>query len=211
LLKKADLRMSVSLPEGAFIPFGGSVSKTCILGLRKKSKDERYQSPQYIFLGKALALGYELGKKRYKQIDSNDLSEFEYFMGEIFEGLKITTNGAECGWIMQSELNSYRLDASYLLNKIDKNAMKDLYGRIVRLKDVCTIQTETFTVKDNETYYYLEVPDISPVTGTITNIRRVRGRDINSSLNKFYSGDILFTRINPRIARIIQIISLPLP
>ena len=202
LLKKADLRMSVSLPEGAFIPFGGSVSKTCIIGLRKKSKDKRYQSPQYIFLGKALALGYELGKKRYKQIDSNDLSEFEYLMGEIFDGLKKTTNGAECGWIRQSELNSYRLDASYLLNKIDKNAMKDLYGRIVRLKDVCTIQTETFTVKDNETYYYLEVPDISPVTGTITNIRRVRGRDINSSLNKFYSGDILFTRINPRISRV---------
>lgn len=36
LLKKVDLLLSVSLSEGAFIPFGGSVSKTCILGVRKK-------------------------------------------------------------------------------------------------------------------------------------------------------------------------------
>ena len=36
LLGKADIILSISLPEGAFIPFGGSVSKTCILGLRKK-------------------------------------------------------------------------------------------------------------------------------------------------------------------------------
>ena len=33
LLSKADLLLSISLPEGAFIPFGGSVSKTCILGV----------------------------------------------------------------------------------------------------------------------------------------------------------------------------------
>lgn len=33
--EKTDLLMSISLPEGAFIPFGGSVSKTCILGVRK--------------------------------------------------------------------------------------------------------------------------------------------------------------------------------
>ena len=57
-------------------------------------------------------------------------------------------------------------------------------------------------VKDDVDYYYLEVPDISPQTGTITNIRRVKGRDIGDSFHKFYTGDILFTRINPRISRV---------
>ena len=36
LLRKCYLTIVVSLPEGAFIPFGKSVSKTTILGLRKK-------------------------------------------------------------------------------------------------------------------------------------------------------------------------------
>lgn len=60
LLKKTDLLMSISLPEGAFIPFGGSVSKTCILGVRKKSSLSSYVRPQHVFLGKAVEIGYEL-------------------------------------------------------------------------------------------------------------------------------------------------------
>lgn len=38
LLSKCYITLSISLPEGAFIPFGKSVSKTAILGLRKKMK-----------------------------------------------------------------------------------------------------------------------------------------------------------------------------
>lgn len=202
LLSKADLLMSVSLPEGTFIPFGGSVSKTCIVGVRKKAKHYNYQRPQYVFLGKAHEIGYELGKKKYKQISANDLAEYEYLTKEIFEGIKRTTNGSECGWIKQSSINANRIDASYLLNKIDGNSMKELYGNIVLLKEVCSIESESFSARDTESYYYLEVPDISPITGTITNIRRLEGKKINGTLNKFYSGDILFTRINPRISRV---------
>ena len=57
LLSKADLLLSISLPEGAFIPFGGSVSKTCILGVRKKSSENAYVRPQHVFLGKAIEIG----------------------------------------------------------------------------------------------------------------------------------------------------------
>ena len=202
LLNKADLLMSVSLPEGAFIPFGGSVSKTCIMGVRKKSKDSSYIRPQHVFLGKAKEIGYELGKKNYRPHSKNDFAEFEYMMNEIFEGLRYTTNGAECGWIDQNKILSYRIDANYLLNKIDSETMKSKYGKVVPLKEVCRVENESVTVKDDVEYYYLEVPDISPQTGTITNIRRVMGKGIGDSFHKFYAGDILFTRINPRISRV---------
>jgi len=42
LLENSHLLLSVSLPEGTFITFGGSVSKTCVLGVRKKDKTSTY-------------------------------------------------------------------------------------------------------------------------------------------------------------------------
>lgn len=202
LLKKVDLLMSISLPEGAFIPFGGSVSKTCILGIRKKSDAEGYTSPAYVFLGKANETGYEQGKKVYKATEKNDLQEFEYMMNEVFEGVKMTSNEGECGWIEQREVNDYRIDANYLLNKIDKAKLEKMYKKVIPLSEVCVVENESINVNSNHIYNYLEVPDISPQTGSITNIRRMKGEDLGDSFHKFYSDDILFTRINPRINRV---------
>lgn len=204
LLSKADLILSISLPEGAFIPFGGSVSKTCILGIRKKGKiEDNYIAPKYIFLGKAVEVGYETGKKAYSPNDKNDLEEMSYCISEIFEGVRQTTNGGECCWIKQNMINSYRIDANYLLNRIDRNALEEKFSLLVPLKEVCNINNETLSVRSDEVYNYLEVPDISEGTGTITNIRRIRGKDLKqSSFHKFFPGDILFTRINPRKSRI---------
>ena len=67
---------------------------------------------------------------------------------------------------------------------------------------VCSVINESISVKENSIYNYLEVPDISPQTGSITNIRKVKGKDIGDSFHMFYEGDILFTRINPRINRV---------
>lgn len=203
ILEKTDMIMSVSLPEGAFIPFGGSVSKTCILGLRKKGKiEEGYNKPNYVFLGKALQVGYEVGKKQYIISNKNDLREFEYKMNEIFTNVYKTTNGGECGWIAQEKINSYRLDANYLLNEIDRAELMRKFPKLVALKEVCSIENESINVVKDKVYNYLEVPDISAHTGTITNIRKLYGREIGESFNKFYSGDILFTRINPRKNRV---------
>lgn len=202
LLKKVDLLLSVSLPEGAFIPFGGSVSKTCILGVRKKSDVEGYSRPNYVFLGKVNETGYEQGKKIYKATEKNDLQEFEYIMNEVFEGVKTTTNKGECGWIEQKYVSEYRIDANYLLNKIDKKKLEQMYSKVIPLSEVCSIQNENISINDNDTYNYLEVPDISPQTGSITNIRRIKGNELGDSFHKFYTDDILFTRINPRINRV---------
>lgn len=202
LLSKVDLLLSISLPEGAFIPFGGSVSKTCILGIRKKSGAEEYSCPVYAFLGKVNEIGYEQGKKVYKQTDKNDLQEFGYMADEVFEGVKTTSNYGECGWIEQKNLSVYRIDANYLLNKIDKKKLEKLYNKVIPLSAVCTIENESVSVDSSAVYNYLEVPDISPKTGSITNIRKVKGSELGDSFHKFYEDDILFTRINPRINRV---------
>lgn len=85
LLRKCYLTLSVSLPEGAFIPFGKSVSKTCILGLRKKGENNK---PDYAFMCNAKAVGYDVGKTNYKEIAQNDLPLFiresrEFLTGSI--------------------------------------------------------------------------------------------------------------------------------
>jgi len=124
LFNKTYLLLSVSLPEGAFIPFGGSVSKTCIIGVRKKDiVNPNLNKPKHVFLGRTIEIGYETGKKLYKPKTKNDLAEFCYFMTEVFEVLKTTTNGGECGWIEYLKITNYRIDANYLLNIIDRNAL----------------------------------------------------------------------------------------
>lgn len=202
LMDNADLLLSISLPEGAFIPFGGSVSKTCILGVRKKGHIEEYKCPGFVFLGKVNEIGYELGKKVYRQSDKNDFQEFLYIANEIFDQIRYTSNGSECGWIEQSELTEYRLDANFLLNKIDKKKLEQKYRKVVPLAEICTIENISVSVDKKKSYYYLEVPDISPQTGSITNIRRVQGEVLGDSFHLFEAGDILFTRINPRINRV---------
>ena len=202
ILKKTDLLMSVSLPEGAFIPFGGSVSKTCIIGLRKKGDDGNYIRPEYVFLGAVNEIGYECGKKGYRQHNQNDLLEFNNLMNEIFSGLKCTTNGGTCGWIKQDEISDYRMDANFLLNKIDRVRLEKKFDKMIPLSEVCTIDNKSVNIYKDNIYNYLEVLDISPVTGTITNIRKRYGYEIGDSFNKFEKGDILFTRINPRISRV---------
>lgn len=204
LLDKSYLLLSVSLPEGAFIPFGGSVSKTCIIGVRKKDQENKnLNKPKHIFLGRAIEVGYETGKKHYKQKDKNDLAEFVYQMTEIFSGLKRTSNNGECGWIESDKLSAYRIDANYLLNIIDRDFLKKKFNNLIQLKEICDIENISVNIEDNILYNYLEVPDISPETGTISNIRRLKGENIGGdSLHKFFKGDILFTRINPRKSRV---------
>jgi len=204
LLNNADILLSISLPEGAFIPFGGSVSKTCILGVRKKGiPEEGYLSPKNVFLGKVVEIGYEIGKKAYIKKDKNDLEELTYYISEIFQGVKKTSSGGEFGWIDQNDINVYRMDANYLLNKIDRTDLKLQFPILVPLKEVCTIDNESINVDPSKIYQYLEVPDISAYTGTITNIRKLKGKELGSnSFHKFEAGDILFTRINPRKNRV---------
>ncbi|HEP6994192.1 TPA: hypothetical protein VDD28_001857, partial [Streptococcus pyogenes] len=199
MLEKADIICSISLPEGAFIPMGSSVSKTCILGLRKKSDLPDYVSPTHAFLGIAKEIGYETGKKVYKKKGENDLVEFLNDFDTVYEEIHRTSNGNEYGWISSSKITARRLGASHLLNLLDVQDVETT----INIGSVLSIDQPKVPIKDSEEYYYLEIPDISESTGAITNIRKLLGNEITSkSLVEFRPGDILFSRINPRKNRI---------
>ena len=87
--------------------------------ISKNKSNKAWVYAQFVFLGKASEIGYEQGKKSYKQTEKNDLQEFEYMTDEVFEGIKVTSNDGECGWIEHNLITNYRIDANYLLNKID--------------------------------------------------------------------------------------------
>lgn len=170
--------------------------------ISKNKSNKAWVYAQFVFLGKASEIGYEQGKRSYKQTEKNDLQEFEYMTDEVFEGIKVTSNDGECGWIEHNLITNYRIDANYLLNKIDKKKLEELYKEVIPLAEVCSVVNESVSVRANTIYNYLEVPDISPQTGSITNVRKVSGKEIGDSFHLFYGGDILFTRINPRINRV---------
>ena len=170
--------------------------------ISKNKSNKAWVYAQFVFLGKASEIGYEQGKKSYKQTEKNDLQEFEYMTDEVFEGIKVTSNDGECGWIEHNLITNYRIDANYLLNKIDKKKLEELYKEVIPLAEVCSVVNESISVRANTIYNYLEVLDISPQTGSITNVRKVSGKEIGDSFHLFYGGDILFTRINPRINRV---------
>lgn len=170
--------------------------------ISKNKSNKAWVYAQFVFLGKASEIGYEQGKKTYKQTEKNDLQEFEYMTDEVFEGIKVTSNDGECGWIEHNLITNYRIDANYLLNKIDKKKLEELYKEVIPLAEVCSVVNESVSVRANTIYNYLEVLDISPQTGSITNVRKVSGKEIGDSFHLFYGGDILFTRINPRINRV---------
>lgn len=203
LLEECYIVTVISLPEGAFIPFGKSVSKTTILGVRKKDKKNLEKNkPQKVFLGNAKEVGYEIGKSIYKIKDKNDLQEFLIKYQTYFEGTYITDSEGECGWISQDEITTKRIDAPYLLNLIDRAALHKKFNNLVPLNKICRINNISCSPNSGQKYYYLEIPDISPDTGTISNIRYLDGSKINSSMHKFHGGSLLYSRINPRKNRV---------
>lgn len=207
LMSKTHLMLSISLPEGAFIPFGSSVSKTCILGLRKKYKNNKdLNKPKYIFLGSAKEIGFETGKKKYIPTEVNDLDVFLQNSHSIFDDLRTTDSGGEYGWIKNEDISAKRIDASFLLNKVDRVFLYKKFKNLIPLSEVCDIVNINTPIFNDEKYSYLEIPDISNDTGLISNIRNINGSKFKSTgLHKFEGGDILFTRINPRISRVAMV------
>lgn len=73
----------ISLPVGAFKPFGGSNARTCVLYLKNTPKDNKKR-----FLAQAESVGYDITSKYYREIDLNDLpiiSEAYYNVKQNFQ------------------------------------------------------------------------------------------------------------------------------
>lgn len=201
LLENCYITLVVSLPEGAFIPFGKSVSKTTIIGLRKKNEDNT-NKPNYVFLGNAKEIGFEVGKTTYKQSKKNDLPIFLQAASTHFTDIRKTINDGEYSWISQDSISPYRIDANYLLNTIDINNLHKSYPVLRRMDKVCHFIHSSISPQNNKLYNYLEIPDVSPTTGVISNIRKLLGDNIGSSFYLAHGGDLAYSRINPRKNRV---------
>ena len=70
----------ISLPVGAFKPFGGSNARTCVLYLRKAARDNKKR-----FLAQAERVGYDITSKYYRETDLNDLP----VIAEAYHGVKL--------------------------------------------------------------------------------------------------------------------------
>jgi len=199
ILNNFTLKGTISLPAGAFLPFGQSNSKTCILFLKKsKSSNQRF------FVGDAREVGFMCGKKDYRSIPKNDLKFFISNLRNSYNELKVSENEGRFLQLDYKKINPYRLDAKYYLVSDQNNRLKEGDYDLMRLGDIAEVSQQKINPSKEplEEFYYLEIPDISENTGTITNIRRVLGKEINGTKTLFKANDILFSRLYPEKGRI---------
>lgn len=67
---------------------------------------------------------------------------------------------------------------------------------------VCHFDNKAIIPKSTHRYNYLEIPDVSPTTGVISNIRKYNGNEIGDSFYVAHGGDLAYCRINPRKNRV---------
>lgn len=196
LLGKVWLSQTVSLPAGAFQPFGRSASKTCILSVIKKGPDSN--RPEYIFGAVANNIGYDTGKTTYKTLDRNDLVDILKESKEFFSGVHVVgQEGSAAAWCRQSDITADRIDAGYIISEARTD---DDY---VSLGEMFDVEYDFTPLSDGASYSYLEVPWISDIHGCIQRIDSVKGIELNANkLRALNKGDIYLTRINPRKKRI---------
>ncbi len=194
LLQKCWLLSTISLPAGAFQPFGNSASKTAILEVMKKTSNIEYK-PKYIFAARAEKIGYECGKSTYRRIRYNDLVWINQCHNSYSDTLQSNSRtNAKSVWIPYEDIHNDRIDAGEFLNRNSNE---------IHLSDIFNVESPSSKIMDDKFYNYVQVPFISDDTGTLLKIQRIKGENINGNrLNQLNPGDIFFTRINPRKRRI---------
>ena len=196
LLDKVWLSQTISLPAGAFQPFGRSASKTCILAVIKKDPD--CEPPKYVFGAIANNIGYDTGKTMYKVLERNDLVDILKESRTFFPGVhQVGQEGSSAAWCSQSNINSDRIDAGYIISQADDD------NDFVPLGEMFDVTYDFLPLEDGKSYPYLEVPWISDIHGCIQRIDIKKTHEINANrLRALEGGDIYVTRINPRKKRI---------
>lgn len=195
LLSKTYINSVISLPAGAFQPFGRSASKTSIIEIRKRKGNSQ---PKYTFAATVNNIGYETGKSDYRETNINDFGWVLERSKTLFQHVE-EIHGSRVSWIPYPEINSFRLDAGGLIGtNVSKNE-----ERYVSLGELFDIVSPGKKLNNESRYYYVQVPYFSDYTGALEKYDEVLGKNIKgSSLNCINPGEIYLTRINPRKRRI---------
>jgi len=195
VLSKTAIEGVISLPPGAFIPFGQSPANTCILYLKKKQTKEEKQPK--VFVAQADFIGYNIGKQRYKRTEKNDLPLLLKAYKEK-RGFKDEVGETKAAFIAGRDIENKRIDARYYFWKLFTKNLIKRYGskKISDVADVLSpiISPEKFP---NTLFRYIEIPDVLEQTGEIVSYKEVFGKEIKGPKIRFSPGDILFSRMYP--------------
>ena len=194
LLSKTFVSAVVSLPAGAFMPFGRSASKTTVLEVVKRGP--AVSAPRSVFAANAVNVGYDTGKVFYRETPENDLPAIVTLRGTWDDEVRYARDSLTA-WVDYSAINAERIDAGHLISTAIQ-----LDGAL-RLGDIFDIDQPTVSIIDHQQFNYVEVPDFSDLHGALGVSRVLLGADITADqLVRLEPGDIYLTRINPRKRRI---------
>jgi type I restriction enzyme M protein len=200
LITNCDLTHTISLPEGTFQPFGNSASKTCILGVWKKSEDDAV--PTTIFAAQARNIGFEPGKRDYRRTDRNDLVRFV----DVHERIEpfVGNEDREFQAVIADRVGAprERFDAGAQLNAYEvRNLTVFRRARFVPLNANVVSVRGTERLPNREVLYF-QADWVAPGTGVIQS---VEFRSRQGRYNRLSAGDVFLVSINPKLNRVVLI------
>ena len=198
---KARIKGCISLPVGAFKPFGGSNARTCILILMKEEKSNKRR-----FLAQAEQLGYDITTKNYREIEANDLLEIsdQYSNQKKVETkIQLLSDTPLILTIDEEEaslIDTIDVGAAYtsLLHSLGSAFEEKRLGDYVDI--VANSISPSGRKYTNQAFEYVDLREVDEIYGSILKTRILKGNEIGSSKYRFQKWDILFAKIMPSLA-----------
>lgn len=217
ILSRADVFAVVSLPETAFMPYASV--KSSILFLQKHGgKNKRKMHDGMTFFARANVVGrkpngeplFRINKLTGKQELDSDLPEIVNKWTEHADERANANNGAFWSNIpiledKQFAADGYRLDLAYHhpSRKEAITALLDSPYEKYLLKDLCDIRNEAFIPSkqfQDEEVVYVGLANIEARTG-VCSPAVTDGMTIKSTVKRFASGDILYSKMRPELRK----------
>ena len=216
--EKLTIRSITELPAVTFAQ-AGTRTKTCILELEKTSPQNNI-----IFISKASSLGYEVASKKgvpYKKIEGkNDLEILSNIISDAntsrktFSNFELIFNEPSCVAVSQKTISKETWTPSHYsssrlstLKTLEKLASSENF-EVFQLKDIVSIpKRKNQEILDKKEQKCISVLHIGAF-GTV-NIKDFMEYEPKTPGKSCKQGDILFSKINPRIPRAIVVPKLP--
>lgn len=200
--RETIIKAVISLPDRAFKASGAN-SKTSLLFLRRKLKQDEHQSP--IFMAVAEEVGFERKTKNAKEIEANDLIPIlqtykDYKSSKFFESMKdkkdvleILKDKPSC-FLIGEDLMKGRIDATYYYSKY----VLDLGVESCEVKDVAKLSRVLINPSQNpaKEIKYVQFSHIEKRLGDIIGYYELLGSEAPSRAKMIVNeGDIICARV----------------
>jgi len=167
----------VSLPEGVFLPFGGTTTRACVVALRKRP------APAKPMLAAVVrSPGFDVRRKRYRRTEPDELARLRLHLrgGAPFEGARLVDDPV---WAPEDTLAHVGSDRPRV--RVDELARPRRRGRRIEPDEACTL---------------VEFADVDKDTGEVVGRRtRTGGEGF-----RVEPGDVLFGRMRPALRNVVR-------